>query len=115
MDARKRIIHELLGKFVHVEVDRPVGYQHGDIIYPINYGYIPGVIAGDGEEQDAYILGISNPIVSFYGRVIAVIWRRDDCEDKLVVAADGVCFSKDEIRKAVHFQEQYFDSLVITP
>ena len=59
MEQRERIIQDLLGTRVHVEVDRPVGYLHGDILYPVNYGYIPGVIAGDGEAQDAYILGIS--------------------------------------------------------
>lgn len=115
MGERERIIRELLGKVVHVEVDRPIGYQHGDIVYPINYGYIPGVVAGDGEEQDAYILGVSEPISSFDGRVIAAIRRLDDCEDKLVVAPDGVVFSTDEIATAVRFQEQYFDSFVLTP
>ena len=73
MNARKRMIQELLGKTVHVEVDRPIGYRHGDIVYPINYGYLPGVVAGDGEDQDVYILGISKPISSFDGRVIGVI------------------------------------------
>lgn len=68
MEQRERIIHELLGQSVHVEVDRPIGcVHHGDIIYPVNYGYIPGVMAGDGEEQDAYILGVSEPLRSFDG------------------------------------------------
>lgn len=115
MSERERTIRELLGKAVHVEVDRPIGYQHGDLVYPINYGYIPGILAGDGEEQDAYILGVSEPISAFEGRVIAAIRRLDDCEDKLVVAPDGAFFSEDEIASAVRFQEQYFDSFVLTP
>ena len=48
-----------LGKEVTVEIDRPVGThhpKHPDIVYPINYGFVPGIIAGDGEEQDVYIL-----------------------------------------------------------
>lgn len=114
MDARERIIQELLGKTVHVEVDRPIGYRHGDIVYPINYGYIPGVIAGDGEEQDAYILGVSTPISAFDGRVVGAIRRLDDCEDKLVAAPEGMVFSEEEIASAVRFQEQYFDSFVLT-
>ncbi|MGN1000063.1 MAG: NUDIX domain-containing protein [Faecousia sp.] len=109
MDERERIVTELLGKMVHVEVDRPVGYRHGDMVYPVNYGCIPGVMAGDGEEQDAYILGVPEPISSFDGRVIGVIRRRDDCEDKLVVAPDGMVFHQGEIAEMVHFQEQYFD------
>lgn len=109
MDIREQIVHELLGKIVHVEVDRPIGYQHDDIVYPINYGYIPGVIAGDGEEQDAYILGVSKPLTSFDGRVVAAIRRKNDCEDKLVVAPDEMVFHQGEVAEAVHFQEQYFD------
>ena len=109
MDAKA-----LLGRMVHVEIDRPVGYLHGDIVYPINYGYIPGVMAGDGEEQDAYILGVSEAVSFFDGRVIAVIRRLNDCEDKLVVAPEGLLFSRDEIRRAVHFQEQFFDTQVVT-
>ena len=114
MDRREQIIRSCMGKSVHVVVDRPVGCLHGDILYPINYGYIPGLIAEDGEEQDAYILGINEPISTFDGTVIAVVRRRDDCEDKLVVAPDGVSFRKEEITSAVHFQEQYFDSIVDT-
>lgn len=112
MDPRERIIHELLGKPVHVEVERPIGYHHGDIIYPINYGWIPGVIAGDGEEQDVYILGVSEPVSSFDGRVIAAIRRRNDCEDKLVAAPEGMVFHQGQIAEAVHFQEQYFVSTI---
>ena len=112
MNARERIIQELFGKLVHVEIDRPIGYQHGDIVYPINYGYLPDVIAGDGEEQDAYVLGVSEPISSFDGRVIGVIRRRNDLEDKLVVAPDGMYFHQAEIAEAVHFQEQFFESKI---
>lgn len=108
MEKREKIVADLMGKHVHVVVDRPVGYHHGDIVYPVNYGYIPGVIAGDGEEQDAYILGISEPVETFDGRVVAAIRRKNDCEDKLVVAPDGLLFHQGEIAEAVQFQEQYF-------
>ena len=84
MDLRNQIITDHLGKIVHVVVDRPVGYRHGDILYPINYGYIPGVLAGDGEEQDVYILGISEPITEFDGQVVGAVRRKNDRENKLV-------------------------------
>ena len=109
MDTRNQIIQSLMGQLVHVEVDRPIGYVHGDIVYPVNYGYIPGVIAGDGEEQDAYILGVTEPLAAFDGRVVGAIRRRDDNEDKLIVAPDGMVFHQAQIAEAVHFQEQYFD------
>lgn len=111
-DFRNRIISDYMGKLVHVVVDRPIGYQHGDIIYPINYGYIPGLIAGDGEEQDAYILGIDESITEFDGQVIAAIRRKNDCEDKLVVAPMGKVYHQAQIAEAVHFQEQYFISTI---
>lgn len=103
-----------MGKAVHVIVDRPIGYQHGDIVYPINYGYLPGIMAGDGEEQDAYILGITEPIEEFDGQVIGAIHRRNDCEDKLVVAPIGTVYHQGQIAEAVQFQEQYFDSRIIS-
>ena len=105
-------VKDLMGKLVHVMVDRPIGYQHGEITYPINYGYIPGMTAGDGEEQDTYILGISEPITEFDGQVVAAICRRNDCEDKLVVAPVGHVYHQGQIAEAVHFQEQYFDSKI---
>ena len=110
---RNQIIFDHLEKNVHVIVDRPVGYRHGSITYPINYGYIPGLIAGDGEEQDVYILGVDEPIEEFDGQVIGAIQRRNDCEDKLVVAPAGRSYHQAQIADAVHFQEQYFDSRVI--
>lgn len=114
MNSRDRIIKEYLGKTVRVVVDRPIGYRHGEIIYPVNYGYIPGVYTGDGEEQDVYILGVDAPVSEFNGQVIAAIRRMDDCEDKLVAAPIGTVLHQGQIAEAVHFQEQYFDSKIIS-
>ena len=113
MDPREQAIYALLGKTVHITVDRPIGYQHGTTVYPVNYGYIPGMIAGDGEEQDAYILGVEEPVTSFDGQVIGAIRRKNDCEDKLIVAPEGRIFHQAQIEEAVFFQEQYFDHYVI--
>lgn len=97
-------------------IDRPLGTyhpKHPDMYYPVNYGYIPGVIAADGDEQDAYILGVSEPLSSFTGEMIAVIRRRNDMEDKWVLAPEGMRFTAEEIMTQVRFQEQYFDSYVV--
>ena len=97
-------------------VDRPLGSYHPthkDIYYPINYGYIEGIIAPDGEEQDAYILGVHSAVKEFTGKVIAVIHRDDDVEEKWVVAPDNMNFSEEEIMEQVAFQEQYFKSKVV--
>ena len=103
----------MIGSTVRVIVERPLGTfhpKHKDICYSVNYGYIPDVLAPDGEEQDAYILGVNKPVKEFIGRVIAIIHRFDDVEDKWVVAPEGASFTKDEIMKQVAFQEQYFHS-----
>ena len=113
MDNRQRLVCSYLGQKVHVLVDRPIGYDHKGILYPINYGYIPGVMAGDGEEQDVYILGVSRPVAEFDGIVIGAAVRRDDVEDKLIAAPEGMYFSREEVEQAVRFQEQYFDSEIL--
>ena len=102
----------MIGKRVNIIIDRPMGSTHpthANIVYPINYGFIPHLFALDGEEQDAYVLGVYEPIEQFSGTVIAIIHRKNDNEDKWVIAPNGKTFSKEEIAKAVHFQEQYFD------
>ena len=105
----------MIGNIVKVIVDRPMGSyhpNHKDIYYPLNYGYIVGIIAPDGEEQDAYILGIDRPVKEFVGKIIAIIHREDDVEEKWVVVPENITFTKDEIMEQVYFQEKYFKSEV---
>ncbi len=107
----------ILGKRVYVKMDRPIGTvhpKHPDLIYPINYGFIPGLLGGDGEEQDVYLLGPTKPLQSACATVIAIIHRLDDVEDKWVATPDGKRYSQEEIRKLVHFQEQYYHSELLT-
>jgi inorganic pyrophosphatase len=106
----------MIGAIVRVIVDRPIGTchpNHKDITYLVNYGYIPDVIAPDGEEQDAYILGVDKPVDEFVGRVIAIVHRLDDIEDKWIVAPEGVSFTKDEILSKISFQEKFFKTELI--
>ena len=101
----------MLGKTVKIIIDRPLGAyhpKHKDLYYPINYGYIEGIIAPDGEEQDAYVLGVDVPVREFEGRIIAIIKRFDDVEEKWVVAPEDMTFTKEEIIKQTQFQEKYF-------
>jgi inorganic pyrophosphatase len=101
----------MIGEIVTVTVDRPIGSRHPDypdMVYPINYGYVKGIIAPDGEEQDAYVLGVDEPISEFCGRVVAIICREDDVEDKLVVASTSASVTESEIISKTHFQEKYF-------
>lgn len=102
-------------ELVTVKMDRPLGSSHPDypsLIYPVNYGYVEGVIAADGEEQDAYVIGVDVPVDEFTGRKIAVIHRRDDLEDKWVIAPENMPYNRQQIEEMVYFQERYFDSYV---
>ena len=106
---------EYLGKNVNVKMDRKLGSihpKHG-FVYPVNYGYIPGTVSGDGEELDAYVLGEHMPLDEFTGRVIAIIHRTNDDDDKLVVMKDGRNYTDDQIRALTEFQEQYFKSEIL--
>ncbi len=103
-----------IGKIVQVSIDRPLGSRHPEagFIYPVNYGFLPGVPAPDGENLDAYILGVFKPIESFRGRCIAVILRSDDDDDKLVVVPSGTDYSDEQILALTEFQERFFKSTV---
>lgn len=113
-EERKAQVKYYLGQIVDIEIDRPIGYVHQkekySLTYKINYGYIPGVLGGDGEELDVYLLGVDEPVDRYTVQIIGIVHRHNDIEDKLVAAPVGVKFTKSEIEAAVHFQEQYYDT-----
>ncbi len=109
-----KIHKEWLGRKVMVEIDRPAGSMHplhGDIVFPIHYGFIPGTRAEDGRAIDIYVLDPVEAIdigADFEATVVAIIHRLDDGEDKLAVSTTGLHPTKDEVESAVEFQEQWF-------
>ena len=109
------IANDYLGKNVSIVIDRKLGTKHPKhgFIYMVNYEYVPNTISGDGEELDAYLLGVFEPVDEFIGKVIAVIHRTNDDDDKLVVVPDDRKYSDDAIRALTEFQEQYFESVII--
>lgn len=107
---------EFLGKELEVTVDRQLGSVHPEyrkMVYPVNYGYIEGTLAPDGEEVDAYVLGVGDPVEKFKGVCIALIHRKNDKDDKLVVVPKGEKYTTTKIKELVNFQEKYFDSDII--
>ncbi len=106
---------DYIGKRVNVMIDRPFGSKHPKhgFIYPVNYGYVPNTISGDGEELDCYVLGVFEPVEKFDGKCIAVIHRVDDNDDKLVIVPDGKQYSNDAIDALIEFQERFFKHTVI--
>lgn len=107
---------EMIGKQVTVTVDRPLGSRHPkytDTVYTVNYGFVKGVIGGDGEWQDAYILGVDEPVTELCGVVAAIIKRRDDNEEKWVVLPRNCDVTREQIASETHFIERYFDSEIV--
>ena len=109
---RKALVRGYLGKKVRIEIDRPKGYIHKKekytLHYDINYGYIPGVIGGDGEELDVYLLCVDTPVSEYEGEIIAIAHRENDCEDKLVMVPEGVTLTAEEVYEKISFQEKYY-------
>lgn len=113
----KTSANDFLNKIVTVKMDRPIGAKHPKhgFVYPINYGFIPNTVSGDGEELDAYVLGPKVPLDTFTGRCCAVIHRLDDDDDKLVVVPDGQNPTDKEIDEQTKFQEQWYTHVIIRP
>lgn len=114
---RRRLLDAYLGKTVHIEIDRPIGYIHQKetytLTYPINYGFVPHVFGGDGEELDVYLLGVQTPVKEFTGVIVAAAIRANDAEDKLVMVPCGMSFTAKEIEEQIHFQEKYYKTTIM--
>ena len=108
-------ILDYLDKEISVKIDRPFGSYHPrfNYIYPVNYGYIPNTISGDGEELDCYVLGIFEPIKEFTGKCIAIIHRLDDNDDKLIIVPDNKNYTNNQIEALIEFQERFFKHEII--
>ena len=106
---------DYLGKEITITIDRKLGTLHPKhgFIYMLNYGYVPNTMSPDGEELDAYVLGIFEPINTFTGKVIAIIHRTNDNDDKLIVVPVNETYNNDQIIALTQFQEQYFESIII--
>ena len=110
-------LNDWAGRTVDVVIDRPMGSTHptdADFVYPINYGYVPGTMAPDGHPIDVYVLGADRPLRQCSARIVAVVHRRDDVEDKLVAALSGD-WTETTIKESTDFQEQWFDSWIELP
>lgn len=106
---------QYIGRRVKVKIDRKLGTNHPKwgFIYLTNYGYIPGTLSGDGEELDAYILGVYEPIDDFEGKCIAVVHRTNDNDDKLIIVPEGKGFSDEQIDALIDYQERFFEHVII--
>jgi inorganic pyrophosphatase len=111
------VLADWAARTIEAVMDRPLGSAHPKfpaLVYELNYGYVPGTVAPDGDPIDVYVLGAGRPLERCTGEVIAAIRRRDDVEDKLVVALSGA-WDEASIKAATQFQERFFDSWVEMP
>ena len=110
MDNKKYI-----GEILEVKIDREFGSKHPKhgFIYPVNYGFIPNTISGDGEELDCYVLGVFEPIQEFKGKCIAIVHRTNDNDEKLIIVPENKEYSDDAINALIEFQEQYFEHIIL--
>ena len=104
-----------VGQIIEVKIDREMGSKHPKygFIYPVNYGYIPNTVSGDGEELDAYVLGVFEPVKEFKGQCIGIIHRTNDDDDKLIVVPEGKEYTDEAIEALVEFQERFFKHEII--
>lgn len=107
--------NQYIGKNIKIIIDRKFGSKHPKhgFIYPVNYGYVPNTISGDGEELDAYLLGVFEPVEEYEGKCIAIIHRTNDDDDKLIIVPQNKEYSDDAINALTEFQEQYFEHIII--
>ena len=106
---------EYLGKELNIVIDRELGSKHPEygFIYPVNYGYVPDTVSGDGEELDCYLRGVFEPVKTFKAKCIAIIHRVDDDDDKLIIVPKNKEYSDDAINALAEFQERYFKHIIV--
>lgn len=106
---------ELLNKKVKIKIDRQLGSKHPKwgFVYDVNYGYVEGIIAPDGEELDAYLLKVDRPVEEFEGIVAAIVHRTDNDDDKLVVVPEGENVTDEQIETMTQFQEKFFKHEIV--
>ncbi len=111
-----KLARTYLGKRVDLEFDQQVGSSyapHEIESYPINYGYVPGTKAPDGDELDAYLLNVNEPLNKSSGHCIAVIHRLNDNDDKLICVPEVVELTDEEISAQVDFQERLYEYVIV--
>jgi inorganic pyrophosphatase len=111
MDSQSlSLARQFLGNKVIITIDRQLGSKHPKwgFEYLVNYGFVAGTTAPDGEELDAYLLLVDQPVTEYTGVVVAIIHRTDNDDDKLIVIPEGQTITDSEIERLTEFQEKFF-------
>lgn len=118
LKLKQRDSYDFLGKEVDVIIDRKINSTHPkykDMIYEVNYGYVPNTKSGDGEELDVYLIDEEKEVSTYRGKCIGILQRLNESDDKLIVVntSSHKKYTEDEILEKINFQEKYFESLII--
>ncbi len=106
---------EWLSRPVTVTIDHPYGSFHPhvpDLLYPCNCGYAEGIGTLDGDFQDVYVYGPEEPLETFRGIVIAILYRREESGSKWI-AASSADYDRQDVISTIGPLEQYADTRVI--
>ena len=103
-----------IGKEVKITIDQPAQSYYKGAQYEVNYGFVPGTNAPDGDALDAYYLGTDKPLKEAVGICIAIIHRLEDDDDKLIIVPKIMeNLTNEEIEAKVNFQEKNFKHVVV--
>lgn len=107
----------ILNKKITIEIDRPIGTLHPkreNVYYPINYGFVPGLMGGDDEEQDVYVIDSNVVKTSSEVKIIGIVIRLNDVESKWIgVEDEKLSYTINEIESIINFQEQYYEVIIL--
>lgn len=105
---------KVLGKAVAIVVEKshPESACQEGPVGPVCTGHAKDLTNAYGNPQAVYLLGVPNPVTEYTGIVIAVIQRLGDLnpDDIWVLATENCYFTREEILKATHFAEQFYEN-----
>lgn len=106
----------LLGKTVTVIVERPYGSldlrNEGEL--SVNCGYIQEEITmNDTDMKNACIVGVYQPVETFTGVVIGLVYHEEDSNIHAIVARNGELIDHDKVIQEIGMVEQYYHSRIV--
>lgn len=110
------VSRNMLSKTVTVIIDRPYGSIHPllqDVTYPYNYGYIKQDMQQNIEFQDAYVIGVQQPLETFTGYVAGIIYHKEDTTSRWIVAPLGMVVDHEATIQLLGIEEQFYSTRII--
>ena len=58
------------------------------------------------------MLGVDKPVTEYSAKIIGIVHRENDLEDKLIAAPEGINFNQAQIAEGINFQEKYYRTII---